>query len=74
MPPEIKKIPRKRRGKGEVLVDVQILRWRKELKKRGLTTGKRVDADRKLKKRALEKKATEAAILAGKKNFFGTDE
>lgn len=38
---EIKKAPRKLRGKDELLmVDLQVLRWREQMRKKGLKLGK----------------------------------
>ena len=74
MPPEIKKYPKKLRDREIIMVDPQLARWRKKLKKLGLRTGKAQEAKKRANERAKERKDTETAILTGKLNFFGGDE
>jgi hypothetical protein len=70
----IKKYPKKFRKRETIMVDQQIALWRKKLKKKGLTTGKHVDKDRKASRKHTAKVREEKEIVVGKRNFFGVDE
>lgn len=74
MAEEVKKYPKKLRDRETIMVDEQIARWRKMLKKKGLVTGKNRARQLKDQARRLEKDKTEVAIKTGKLNFFGGDE
>jgi hypothetical protein len=70
----VKKYPKKLRGREVLMVDEQIARWRRELKKKGMSVGrhsaKNLADSRKGAARAKERKK----LKAGKINFFGLDE
>lgn len=70
MSQEVKKYPKKLRGRETIMVDEQLARWRKKLKKKGLVTGPHQAADRRREAARKERNKTEAAILKGKKSFF----
>lgn len=70
MAEEVKKYPKKLRDREVIMVDTQIARWRKKLKKLGLTTGKYRTRQIKEQKARIEKNKTEVAIVKGKKSFF----
>ncbi len=71
---QVKKYTKKLRGREVIEVDTQIARWRKKLKKLGLTTGRHQDRSRRFERERTRKNREKVAIEQGKINFFGVDE
>lgn len=71
---EVKTYRKKLRSRESIEVDTQIARWRKKLKKLGLTTGRHQDTSRRLERARTKRNRENTAIQKGKINFFGVDE
>lgn len=64
---EIKKVPKKLHGRETIMIDPQIIRWRKELKKRGTVLGK---ASKKQDKLNAERREERAELPIEKRKWF----
>lgn len=74
MAEKVKKYTKKLRGRETIQVDTQLQRWRKKLKKLGLTSGRHQDQSLKSSRKHVEKVREEEKIVDGKFNFFGVEE
>lgn len=67
----IKKVPKKLRGKDELLmVDQQVLRWRKRMKRRGIKLGKGMEYAEKHAEQEREARSVNTEEKLLKKRFF----
>ena len=72
---EIKKYPKRLRGRDQtIMVDEQILNWRRKMRKEGIVLGKHRAKQIEVQAKRVEERHEEKDILSGKMNFFGVDE